>query len=387
MIQLKAKMDDVQNEIENEKNRILLSIRNQYESALENERRLSERAKKQKELAMRLNDKATQYNILKREVESNKEIYNNLLSKSKEIESSIGADIGNIEIIDNARVPAFPYKPNTMKNLLLGIILGSMLGVFVAFGFEYMDNTIKNPDEFTRRYQIPILGLIPFNEESEKEKEIAHTFYNDPRAPMSESIRTAMVSIELSSAEAPPKTILITSVLPNAGKSTIAGNFALSLLPSSAKNLVIDTDLRKPTLHKIFGSGDNDRGLSNYLTGTASINDIIQTTEFEKLYYIPSGPNPAELLASKRMREFIHKASQQFDSIIIDAPPFHGFTEILVLSNMVDGVILVAELSQTPREGVKYFKKAVTNVGRTHPRRPCQQGLEKGRRLRLLRRL
>ncbi len=136
MLQLKAKMDDVKRQIEKEEDRILYSIRNQYKSTLENERRLLDRATKQKKLAMVLNDKATQYNILKREVDSNKEIYNNLLTRSKAIESSIGADIGNIEIVDNARVPAFPAKPKTMLNLLLGIVIGTAGGIFLAFGLE-----------------------------------------------------------------------------------------------------------------------------------------------------------------------------------------------------------------------------------------------------------
>lgn len=383
MQKLKAKMEDLGQRIEHEEKRVIQSIRNQYESALDNEQRLLEQAKNQKEEALVMNDKATQYKILEREVTSNKEIYNSLLNRSKEIQASVGSDIGSIEIIDPARVAAFPYKPNTRKNLLMGILLGCFAGVGLAFLLEYMDNTIKDPEEFPRRYQMPILGMIPWASErkrgsgksakvkgtsakSEDEREMARKFFHDPRAPLSEAIRTAMVSIELSSVGHPPKTILITSVLPNAGKSTIASNFSLSLLPESGKILLIDTDLRKPTLHRMLGDGDNDLGLSNLLTGTAKPAEIIRESEFDKLHYVSSGPippNPAELLASKRMREFISEVAQEYDYVVIDAPPFHGFAEILILSNMVDGVILVAEMNVTPREGISYFRKAVTNVG------------------------
>jgi len=212
-----------------------------------------------------------------------------------------------------------------------------------------------------------VLGLIPFSDNDQSDdRELAFKFYNDPKSPLAEAIRTTMFSIELSSSETPPRTIMLTSVLPNVGKSTLSCNFCLSLLTSKAKVLLIDTDLRKPTLHEIFAIKDNTRGLSSFLAGTLTLQEVLRKTQFENLFFIPSGPippNPAELLASSRMRNFIATAAKNFDYIIIDTPPFHGFAEILILSNMVDGVILVGELNNTPREGVEYFRKAVTNVG------------------------
>jgi succinoglycan biosynthesis transport protein ExoP len=175
-----------------------------------------------------------------------------------------------------------------------------------------------------------------------------------------------MFSIELSSSDRPPKTMLITSVLSDVGKSTIACNFSLSLMGPQSKVLLIDTDLRKPSLHTIFNLKDNSKGLSTFLAGSSKIDEVIRKTPFVNLFFIPSGPippNPAELLATSKMRTFIATAAKEFDYIIIDAPPFQGFAEILVLSNMVDGVILVGELNKTPREGIEYFNKAVTNVG------------------------
>lgn len=365
--ELKAKMRDLYDRYTKEQSRIIDSIRLEYEAALDNEKRLIDKAETQKQLAIELNDKATQYKILAREVSSNKEVYNSLLSRSKEIGASIGSDGGNIEIIDTARPPLSPYKPNVRRMLLMGIMLGIFGGAGLAFLLEYMDNTVNNPDEFAQRYRIPVLGLIPFTEhDAEEDKNLAFTFYNDPKAPLSEAIRTTMFSIELSSSETPPKTMLLTSVLPNVGKSTLACNFCLSLLSSKGRVLLIDTDLRKPTLHQLFGISDNSVGLSTFLAGGSDINKVIRKTAHDNLFFIPSGPippNPAELLASSRMRKFLSVAAKKFDYIIIDSPPFHGFAEILILSNMVDGVILVSELNKTPRDGIEYFKKAVTNVG------------------------
>ncbi|MDW7773072.1 MAG: polysaccharide biosynthesis tyrosine autokinase [Desulfobulbaceae bacterium] len=364
---LKARMSELESNYDRELQRIVNSIRIEYESALGNEEQLKQKAEQQKQLAIELNDRATQYKILDREVVSNKEVYNSLLTRSKEIAATVGSDAGHIEIIDWARPPLNPYKPNVRRSLLLGILLGSFGGIGLAFLLEYMDNTIKNPDEFSRRYRIPVLGLIPFKDQiSEESRELPFIVYTDPKAPISEAIRTTMFSIELSTSEVPPKIMLVTSVLPDVGKSTLATNFSLSLLSSNARVLLIDTDLRKPTLHKIFDIEDNSSGLSSFLAGSVKLEDIVRKTKYENLYFIPSGPippNPPELLASSRMRKFIASAAGKFDYIIIDAPPFHGFAEILILSSMVDGVILISELNKTPRDGIEYFKKAVSNVG------------------------
>jgi polysaccharide biosynthesis transport protein len=363
---IKARMKELESNYNRELQRIIDSIRLEYEAALDNEERLKQKAEQQKQLAIELNDRATQYKILEREVVTNKEVYNSLLTRSKEISATVGSDAGQLEIIDRARPPLSPYKPNVRRSLMLGILLGAFGGVGLAFLLEYMDNTVKNPDEFSLRHRIPVLGLIPFREKKSDEEDLPFIVFNEPRAPMSEAIRTTMFSIGLSSSEEPPKTMLVTSVLPDVGKSTLAANFSLSLLSSNARVLLIDTDLRKPTLHKIFGFADNSPGLSSFLAGTANVEEVIRKTGYDNLYYIPSGPippNPPELLASSRMRNFIISAARKFDYVIIDSPPFQGFAEILILSSMVDGVILVSELNRTPRDGVEYFKKAVSNVG------------------------
>ena len=247
------------------------------------------------------------------------------------------------------------------------MVLGLFGGIGVAFLLEYMDNTIKNPDELATRYHIPILGLIPFDKGKDTTREtMATKYYHEPRAALSESIRTAMTSIDLSAAGRPPKSILITSILPGAGKSTISCNMALSYLSAGDKCLLIDVDLRKPSLHKVFSTGSRSKGLSSVLTGLEKLQNVIHKTEYDGLHFISSGPlppNPAELISSRRMRELLKVASKYYDHVILDSPPYQGFAELLVLANMVDGTILVTVEGDTPREGVSHFRKSLLNIG------------------------
>ncbi|MBM9537386.1 GumC family protein [Desulfobulbus alkaliphilus] len=367
MRQLKARMDDIEHRIVLEKINIFQSIKNDYDTALRTEQVLTERLEEQKQKALDLEELATQYKIYEREVETNKSIYQSLLQRSKEIEATVGTTLANIQIIDSARAPLYPFKPRVAMNLLLGIALGLMAGMGMAFVFEFFDNTIKNPDELADRFHIPVLGLIPFDKQVvDDRKTMAFKFYEDPRSPIAEAFRTTMTSVRLSVADNPPKTILITSILPGAGKSSLSVNAALSYLAEDEKCLIIDVDLRKPSLHKIFQDGDRGKGLSSLLTGQASLGDVVEPTRFPGLDCISSGPlppNPAELLSSKRMRQLLELASTRYNRVILDGPPYQGFAEILVLANMVDGVILITTEEDTPREGVKHFRNSIANVG------------------------
>ncbi|WP_169309134.1 polysaccharide biosynthesis tyrosine autokinase [Desulforhopalus sp. IMCC35007] len=367
MVQLKAQMDDIDASINAEKRAIIDSIKNDYDTAVKTEEYLLQRTEEQKKRAMDLEEKATQYKIYERGVESNKSIYQSLLQRSKEIEATVGASVTNIEIIDAARPPLFPFKPRVPLNLALGFTLGLITGVGAAFLLEYFDNTIKNPDEMTDRFGIPVLGLIPFDKDAVDNRNLmALKFFNEPRSPVAEAFRTTMTSVRLSVADSPPKTILVTSILPGAGKSSLSSNSCLSYLAEDERCLLIDVDLRKPSLHNVFKGGIRGKGLSSVLSGMSKLSEVIGQTEYPGLDFISSGPlppNPAELLSSKRMRQLLQLVSRNYDRVILDGPPYQGFAEILVLSNMVDGVILVSVEGNTPREGVKHFKRAVTNVG------------------------
>ena len=370
---LKAKMQDIEKQIKTEENRILESMRNDYLAATMKEETLKKDTEDKKLLAIALNDQSTQYKILDREVETSKQIHQSLLERSKEIDAKVGTELGNIQVVDYAKLPLKPYSPNIPLNILVAAVAGIILGLGLAFLLEYLDNTIKRIEELSDRFHLPVLGVVPVVEADEAVK-IGSLVRLNPTAGFSESIRTAKVSIQLSSSmDRPPKLLFITSTNAAEGKSTIAVNLAQAFA-SDEKVLIIDADLRKPNLHKILPKNGNGNGngasiprrigLSNYLTGTGS--RFIQESGIPNLravYAGPIPPNPSELLSSNRMRQFLAAVYEHYDRIIIDGPPAIGFADALILGHYADSVILVSVLGQTHREALRVFRRNLENVG------------------------
>ncbi len=364
--QIKSRMRSLEKRIQNEIQVIIDSIENEYLAAQSRVESLKEKMEERKQEALALNQRATQYKIMEREVETNKAIYQSLLERAKEIESMAGVSPTNIQVVDKASLPIFPAKPDVKRNLLLAIVLGLIGGIGAAFVMEYFADTITNPDQITDRFQLPILGVIPLVKES-NEYPVEKTFINNPRSAMSEALRTSKVSIQLSGSDANARCIVITSTAPGEGKTTIAANMAQTFAGAGEKVVLIDADLRKPRLNKVFqkASVANDgNGLSSFLAGVIN-NGFIAKTSVDNLYLIPSGPippNPVELLASNRFSMLLKKLSERFDRIILDAPPHQGFADVLVLSRKVGGLILVSSIGETTRDGLRHFKKGMQNV-------------------------
>jgi polysaccharide biosynthesis transport protein len=362
---IKSRMNSIDERVTSESGKIFNSIRHEYLSAKNRFEVLQKNMEEKKQLALELNERATQYTIMSREVETNKAIYQSLLERAKEIESMAGISPSNIQVVDNALLPIFPSKPNVRRNLLLAIVVGLMAGLGIAFLIEYFSDTITNPDQITERFQIPILGVLPL-EMSPKDYPVEQIFTNDPRSPMSEAFRTSRVSIELSGSGSNSRCIGITSTTQGEGKSTTASNLAQTFAGAGEKVLLIDADLRRPRLHKIFktATANNGHGLSSFLAGVVH-KDFITKTDINNLYLIPSGPippNPVELLASNRFSQLLKKSAMKFDRIIIDGPPHLGFADVLVLSRKVGGMILVSSIGETTRDGLRHFKKSMHNV-------------------------
>ncbi len=362
---LKAKMMELKQKITGEEARIANSIKRDYLTVLQKEEDLRKSAEERQNLALQLNDRATQYKILEREVESNKQIHQSLLARGKEIDANVGTDLGNIQVVDYADLPIKPFKPNIQLNLLLAIVVGLMGGVSLAFFLEYLDNTVKRIDEISDRFRVSVLGVVPLSG-SDEVQDLDRLIRTKPKSSFSEAIRTAKVSIQLARAtDSPAKAILITSTNAGEGKSTISSNLAQAFA-SEEKILLLDADLRKPRLHKVFSNGKrNAKGLSQFLSGVCKVDEILQRTDVPNLFFIPSGPippNPAELLASSRMKELMKGFAKHFSRIVIDGPPYAGFADVLVLSNCVDGVILISTLGQTHREALRIFLRGLHNV-------------------------
>ncbi|MGO9021546.1 MAG: GumC family protein [Syntrophobacteraceae bacterium] len=366
---LKAKMQDIDKQIKTEENRIQESIKNDYLAATMKEEALKKDTEEKKVLAIALNDQSTQYKILDREVETSKQIHQSLLERSKEIDAKVGTELGNIQVVDYAKLPLKPSSPNIPLNILLAAVAGMVLGLGLAFLLEYLDNTIKRIEELSDRFRLAVLGVVPVVEAGEAVK-IRSLVRLNPTAGFSESIRTAKVSIQLSSSlDRPPKMLFITSTNAGEGKSTIALNLAQAFA-SDEKVLIIDADLRKPNLHRGLGKNGNGSsigkktGLSNYLTGTGA--NVVQESGLPNLKVVYAGPippNPSELLSSNRMRQFLAEVYEDYDRIIIDGPPAMGFADALILGHYADGVILVSVLGETHREALRVFRRTLENVG------------------------
>ena len=366
---LKMRMQSIQSEIQKEEQKVFKSIKTQYESAKRRMDTLKERAEEKKQAAMDLNERATQYKIVKRQVDTNNAIYQSLLERAKEIESMVGVSSSNIHIVDPGSLPILPFKPKVMLNLMLAIVVGLVGGVGLAFFMEYFADSITKPEEMTNRFHIPILGVAPQVKVEEGDPMVEKAFLGDPRSALCEAIRTTKVSIQLARGDAHTRSFLFTSTTQGEGKTTLVTNMATAFAQGGERVVIIDGDLRRPRIHKVFSeavasSNGKGQGLSSFLAGIINEEPVIPT-EIANLFIIPAGPippNPVELLASNRFGKLMDKLSEQYDRIIIDAPPNQGFADVLVLCRKVGGVVMVITLGETTRDAVRHFKRSILNV-------------------------
>jgi succinoglycan biosynthesis transport protein ExoP len=364
---LKARMETIAAMIDAQEKGIFRAIENEYQASQKVVAAMEKRIQQQKAQVLDLNDRATQYSIMAREVETNKEIYQSLLQRAKEIESMAGISSSNIQVVNQADLPLKAVKPNVMLNLALALALGALGGIGCAFLAEHFANTVTHPNEISDRFQIPLLGTIPQSKADAHGLENA--FLRHPRSPFAEAIRSTRVAVQLSGSGASSKCFLVTSTLPSEGKTTLAVNLALSFAAAGEKTVIIDADLRKPRLHEIFdlNSRVNGNGISSFLAEITNKLKVYNGYN-HNLGIIPSGPippNPAELLASPRFERLLNRLASRFDRIILDGPPHIGFADTLILSKNVGGIVLVSSIGETSREAIDQFKKSIANVNGT----------------------
>ena len=359
MKSLKAAMLEVGSRISSEQERILSTIRNDYLATVNTEKALRATAEEKKAAALRLNDLVSQYKILEREVEVNKQIYQSLLGRSKEIDANVGTDLTNIKIVSFATLPLRPYQPNVPRNLFVALVLGLVLGVGTALVREHMDNSIRRVEEMPGRFWIPVLGVVPVASKQEKNN-LPSLVRDNPSSPFSEAIRMIRVSIQHSASfdRLHRRTLLLTSSAKGEGKSTLSSNLALSFAMAGEKTLLVEADLRRPYLSQHFSKNGKAKGLADFLNGVAKYEEIVQKTSLFNLYFIPSGSpvtNPTELLGSMAMKQLLQTAAAHFDRVILDGPPFTS--DALTLGSQVDGVILVATLGRTHRDALRVLRE------------------------------
>ena len=305
-------------------------------------------------------EESPQYLLLKREADANRQLYEVLLKRLKETVLTESLPRSNIQVVDPAQPSQSPIRPRKGMNLLLSVIVGLTMGAGLAFFFEYLDNTIKGPEDIERVIAAPLLGIVPSGDNAKKPVHPIETILAaEPRSSQAEAYRTIRTGVLLSSAERPPKIVLVTSPGAVEGKTTTAANLAIAMAQAGSSTLLIDADLRKPRIHQLFarensgaGSDDNSKGLGPVLVGEVALEAAIRQTPIPLLSVLTSGPippNPAELLGSQKMRDLIGDLSRTFDRIIIDSPPLVPVTDSTLLATLCDGVVLVVKESQTTK--------------------------------------
>jgi len=344
--------------------RIINSLQNEYAVATAKEETLKTALNRQKAESLSLNEKAIQYNVLKREAQSTKEMYDLLFKRLKETSLTEDIRTGNIRVIDAAEIPSSPIRPKKTQNLLLAVILGLVLGIGTAFFLERIDRTIRIPEDIKRHLDISYLGPVPDfstlqDEGDEQAGEVKIrgelVALKNPKSTASEAYRGIRTNILFSSADIAPQVILISSSAPGEGKTVTAANLAVVMAQMGNKVLLIDCDMRKPKINKIF-SISRDIGMSTVLVGGCEIEEAIIQTDIPNLQVISSGPlppNPSEIIGSQRMAGVINQLRGQYERIIIDSPPITAVTDAAILAKYADGAILVIRAGVTNLEIIK----------------------------------
>jgi succinoglycan biosynthesis transport protein ExoP len=399
MIQLKGKLDSARMTLESEIEKAVDAAESDYRAALKSEQSLGGLLETQRTDVVKMNNNSILYNNLRIDVENKRLLLNSLVAKQNETLVSArlgGLRTSSIKIIDRAEVPGGPYSPNTKRSLMMAILLGVIGGLGLIFLVEFLDNTVKGPEDVEKLTGLPSLGVIPYlSPEATKKRydsgRYGYSYRSDygssygdgeagksdqpppeqrqielinhlyPKFSISEDYRTVRTSILFSHADTAPKVISFTSSMPQEGKTATVANLAVSFAQLEGRVLIVDGDLRKPRMHKVF-KARNTVGLAGFLTGKVAYEEIVQKTSIDRIWLIPSGPhppNPAELLNSKRMRDLVKAVREKFDIVLVDAPPALAVIDPVIISSLSDITVFIIRAGKTTR---KALVKAVEEV-------------------------
>jgi succinoglycan biosynthesis transport protein ExoP len=382
---LQSQINAIQADIQKEKQNIIDTLDSEYRQAVARETMLGKELDIQKRDVNAMSSKMVEYNILKREAEANKVLYDGLLTKLREAGVSAGLHSSNIRIVDPAMIPSTPSRPAKARNVALAFLVGLVGGIGLALMREYMDNTVKTPDDVETLVRLPSLAVVPQfeatngNGPSGRQKLLPGFSSNGhgkrmelvaqhlPKSQMSEAFRALRTSLLLSRADHPPQVILVTSALPREGKTTAAANLAVTLAQLGDSTIVVDADLRKPGVARLLNMNSGSyAGLSSYLAGASNLDSVIVPhATIPNLAAIPTGPlppNPADLLSSHKVAEAIAELRKRFKFIVIDSPPVMAATDAVILSVETDGVLLVVRSGETPKEAFTRTRDLLVSV-------------------------
>ena len=382
MQRLQGQLKEIDQLILDEKKSIIDQMGNDYNAARQRETLLTQALDQQKIEANQMSERLVEYNILKREAEANKTLYDGMLTKLKEANIAGALKSSNIRVVDPAMVPSTPTRPAKARNIALAFIVGLVGGIGLALLREYLDNTVKTPDDIETLSRLPSLAVVPAFSDSNgngrrgllkgvssngHDKRIELVAQHLPKSQMSEAFRALRTALLLSQADHPPQVILVTSALPREGKTTAAANLAVTLAQLGDSTLLIDADLRKPGVGRLLNMTDGKyAGLSSYLAGVSSLDLVtVPHPSIPNLAAIPTGPlppNPADLLSSHKLADAITELRGKFKFIVIDSPPIMAATDAVILSVQVDGVLLVVRSGETPKEAFTRTRDLLVSV-------------------------
>ena len=310
--------------------------------------------------AFEVNRKEVDYSRLKREQDNNAKVVDLVTRRLKDVDLASLLRTNNVRLLDAAEIPGAPTSPNLRFALLLGLALGLALGVGCAFLLEQLDNTVKGQEDLERITRTAFLGIIP----AVREQEVDLFIHKKPKSPVAECLRTVRTNLLFLGTERPLQKLLVTSSGPQEGKTTAVIDLGITFAQSGQKVLIIDTDMRRPRLHKAFGL-TNDLGLSSVLLDQKRLAEAVQGTEVPDLFLLPCGPippNPAELLHTERFRALIAELARRYDRILFDSPPIAAVTDAMILAAEVDGVVFLAKAGKTTKVAVMRARRALADV-------------------------
>jgi capsular exopolysaccharide synthesis family protein len=330
-----------------ERRKVIDSARNDYEAAVAQERNFGSDLERANSANVDLDRKSGDYRILQRDLDSQRQIFQSLLDRQKQLSVVANSRANNVRLVDRAEPRRSPISPNPRRDWLTAVLAGITIAFGLAFGIEYLDDTIKTPEDITKRLRLPLLGLVPALR-GDRVPVLTETVPHD----FGEAFRSLRTSLVFTSGGESTRVIAVTSSQPLEGKTTTACNLALALALGGSRVLLIDADMRRPGLHKTMGL-QNGAGLSHLLVGQSRVREVIQRTADPNLFVITAGrtpPNPSELLASERMNHFIaNLAHGPFDWVVLDTPPVLAVTDAVIIAQKVAGVVFVVGSEMTRR--------------------------------------
>ena len=377
---LRDQISEIQSLIQQERTRAVERISHNYRAALGRVKLLADSVAREKAAVGSLNQLMIQHGLLKHDFDTNQKLYDDLLTKVKDATVSAGLRANNVRLVDLAMAPSFPVRPRKSRNIAIGLVVGLVLGVSLAFMQDVMDTSIKSTDDVERSIAEPVLGVIPsvrsgtfskarFSLETpaaEGNAKVEWAVLKQPTSVLAESYKALRTAVLLSSAPRPPQAVLFTSTHPFEGKTSTSFNLAISLAQIGKRVLFIDADLRQHS-HKRVVNTNGHPGLTSVLTGAGPVEQsLLQMPAPPGFWVLPTGPqapNPSDLLASQAMQDLLATLRGRFDHIIVDTPPILMVTDATVLASIVDGVILVAESRVTSRASLGRAHRILEGAG------------------------